>query len=190
MRTAHMTFSCAGQKSFLWFLIVNPPNISVQSQAGAHISKWNFSTCFLCEGHSPLQKKVASLWPIKQPFSGIFHQLTVPYSHIDLKHLFYLDRDHDFNWYSWPVQVIWFIFHILITSTLFWVFQAFWHTWLMRLKKLTHEVEEHNQTVMYSALPDVYGQLHLIPNTQNISLKSWWVGKIIEHSFERMIITK
>jgi hypothetical protein len=36
---------------------------------------------------------------------------------------------------------------------------------------------------MYSALPDVYGQLHLIPNTQNISLKSWWVDKIIEHGF-------
>jgi hypothetical protein len=43
----------------------------------------------------------------------------------------------------------------------------------------------------YSALPDVYGQLHLIPNTQNMSLKSWWVGKIIEHDFfKRMIITK
>jgi hypothetical protein len=42
----------------------------------------------------------------------------------------------------------------------------------------------------YSALPDVYGQLHLISNTQNISLKSWWVGKIIEHGFKRMIITK
>ncbi|PLW47244.1 hypothetical protein PCANC_12434 [Puccinia coronata f. sp. avenae] len=46
------------------------------------------------------------------------------------------------------------------------------------------EVEE------YSALPDVYGQLHLISNTQNIILKSWWVGKIIEHGFKRMIITK
>jgi hypothetical protein len=43
---------------------------------------------------------------------------------------------------------------------------------------------------VYSALPDVYGQLHLIPNTQNISLKSWWVGKILEHGFKRMIITK
>jgi hypothetical protein len=44
--------------------------------------------------------------------------------------------------------------------------------------------------LVYSALPDVYGQLYLIPNTQNISLKSWWVGKIIEHGFKRMIITK
>jgi hypothetical protein len=43
---------------------------------------------------------------------------------------------------------------------------------------------------LYSALPDVYGQLHLIPNTQNKSLKLWWVGKIIEHAFKRMSITK
>jgi hypothetical protein len=37
---------------------------------------------------------------------------------------------------------------------------------------------------MYSALTDFYGKLHLIPNAQNISLKSWWVGKIcIEHGW-------
>jgi hypothetical protein len=55
------------------------------------------------------------------------------------------------------------------------------HNWLLRLKWTSS---------MYSALPDVYGQLHLISNTQNISLKSWWVGKIIEHGFKTMIITK
>jgi hypothetical protein len=49
---------------------------------------------------------------------------------------------------------------------------------------------EANTPFLYSALPDVYGQLHLISNTQNISLKSWWVGKIIEHGFKRIIITK
>jgi hypothetical protein len=38
---------------------------------------------------------------------------------------------------------------------------------------------------MYSAIPDVYGQLHLIPNTQNISLKSWWVGKNHRAWFEK-----
>jgi hypothetical protein len=43
---------------------------------------------------------------------------------------------------------------------------------------------------LYSALPDVYGPLHLIPKAQRTSLKSWRVGKIIENGFKRMNIRK
>jgi hypothetical protein len=43
---------------------------------------------------------------------------------------------------------------------------------------------------MYSALPDVYDPLHLIPKAQCTRLKSWRVGKIIENGFKRMNIKK
>jgi hypothetical protein len=43
---------------------------------------------------------------------------------------------------------------------------------------------------MYSALPDVYGPLHVIPKAQSTRLKSWRVGKIIEKCFKRMNIEK
>jgi hypothetical protein len=43
---------------------------------------------------------------------------------------------------------------------------------------------------MYSALPDVYGPLYLIPKAQLTILKSWRVGKIIENGFKRMNIKK
>jgi hypothetical protein len=51
------------------------------------------------------------------------------------------------------------------------------------------EAPDLSGEALYSALPDVYGPLHLIScKAQRTRLKSWRVGKIIENGFKRMNI--